>query len=54
MQALKKMYNFYDTAKSESDQLFKQILIFENHAHDNFEEIDGHMENLEGMWDGNK
>jgi hypothetical protein len=30
----------------------KQVVIFENHAHDNFEEMDSHLENIEGTWDG--
>ena len=30
----------------------KQISIFENHSHDNFEEIDSQIENFEGVWDG--
>jgi hypothetical protein len=30
----------------------KQIMIFENHSHDNFEEIDAQVENFEGIWDG--
>ena len=37
----------------ESDPLMKQIMIFENHSHDNFEEIDAQVENFEGVWDGN-
>jgi hypothetical protein len=30
----------------------KQIMIFENHSHDNFEEIDAQVENFESIWDG--
>ena len=36
----------------ELDPLMKQIMIFENHSHDNFEEIDAQVENFEGIWDG--
>ena len=32
--------------------LLKQIAIYENHAHDNFEELDSHLEHIEGTWDG--
>lgn len=38
----------------ESDPLMKQIMIFENHSHDNFEEIDAQVENFEGVWDDTK
>lgn len=36
----------------ELDPLMKQILIFENHSHDNFEEIDSQVENFDSVWDG--
>ena len=36
----------------ELDPLMKQIMIFENHSHNNFEEIDAQVENFESIWDG--
>mgnify|MGYP001810532822 CR=1 FL=1 len=39
--------------KIDSDPLLKQIAIFEIQARDNFEELDSHLENIEGVWDGN-
>jgi hypothetical protein len=38
--------------EKNADKLFRQILIFENHAHDNFEQMDSQMENIVGVWDG--
>ena len=38
-------------AELHADKLMKQILIFENHAHDNFEEMDSQMENITSVWD---
>ena len=49
---LKTKYETVDTI--DSDRLMKQIVIFESHSHDNFEEMDTQLENIEGTWDGKK
>jgi hypothetical protein len=54
IETLKNKYGPIDMSDSEleHDKLMKQILIFENHAHDNFEEMDANMETIVGVWDG--
>lgn len=44
--------NQQPTEVESSDKLFMQICIFENHAHDNFAEMDSQIENIIGFWDG--
>lgn len=51
--AIEGLRSKYDKTETH-DPLMKQILIFENHSHDNFEEIDSQVENLEGVWDDTK
>ena len=41
-----------ESLEKESDKLMKQIDIYENHAHDNFEKIDNNLDNIMGFWDG--
>jgi hypothetical protein len=52
---LKSKYELNTENKSsggfESERLMKQIIIFEDHSHDNFEEMDAQLENIEGTWD---
>lgn len=52
-QSIKLKFGLDDMTKIDSDPLLKQIAIFEIQARDNFEELDSHLENIEGVWDGN-
>jgi len=50
VQAIENMKSKYEKL-DESDKLIKQIIIFENHAHNNFLEMDSQIENIENVWD---
>jgi hypothetical protein len=52
--SLKLRYDNVQDAVSVEDKFnfMKQITIFEDYAHDNFEELDSKLENIESMWSG--
>ena len=42
----------YSAFSSDTDDLMKQIAIFEDNAQANFEEMDAQFEHIESFWDG--
>ena len=48
----KQLYGYENESRNDNDPLLKQIEIFENQAHANFEELDSNLENIESVFDG--